>query len=94
MSDQTKTDIRKERNEGKSKGYAALGMRKMKVSEALADIGGDADVFVMVIGLDEHCRTDVDVRDVMKERNILGTVFPMRNMKPITQSEKTVTMFE
>lgn len=91
----TAAEVRKERNSKMTKGSTVVGMRKVALSQLVEESGGtDHEVFALVIGVDEHCRNDADVRAVMKERNILGTIYPMRNMKPVTQKEKVVTMFD
>jgi len=87
-----------ENNNGEKKvrrGYPVVGMKKIKVSE-LSDefVALDPDVYIVAISEEENCRDALCVKAVMKKTNEIGTIHPMRVMKPITRSVKEVASFE
>jgi hypothetical protein len=89
-------DKREERNGAMKKGANVVGMRKMMLKQLIeeSESNPDLQVFVLTIGVGEHCRNSQDIRQVMRDGNIMGTIYPMRLMSPVTQKAKTVTMFE
>lgn len=96
IEEQNNKEKRAERNKSMTRGSNVVGMRKIKLSQLIKESDADTDreVFVLTIGVGEHCRNTQDIRQVMKDGNIMGTIYPMRLMDPVTQKERTVTMFE
>jgi len=86
---------RAERNKELKRGTNIIGLRKVSV-EDLRTLNEDDDLELYIKVFDEssECRSDKDVRDVMIECNLVGTVLPVRPLPTITRTVKEVTAFE
>lgn len=80
---------RKKRNENYKKGNNLLGFRRYRAG----DLDPETTVYAMVIGPDQECRTDRDIKEVMNDRDLRGEIVPMRPLKPIKRGVKEVVGF-
>jgi hypothetical protein len=80
---------RRKRNEKFTKGYNLQGFRLYRAG----DLPAETPVYVMVVGPDQECRTDRDIREVMNERDLRGEIIPMRPLPPIIRQVKEVVGF-
>lgn len=85
----TPFEKRKERNAKYTKGNNLQGFRLCRAG----DIDPETPVYVMVIGDDQECRNERDIREVMNERDLRGEVVPLRPLKPIIRGVKEIVGF-
>lgn len=93
-SEKTPLELRKEKSETLTKGFPVIGMRKVKVADLTAADDVPEYAFILAIGFDEYCRTEQDIREVMSERDVTGTIFPMRAMNGVTRTHVQKAVFQ